>query len=52
MSCPLLCFLFVSVLLFFCYLSEFAVGVNHLLHPVVRVMENEVVGYDAGGQQQ
>ena len=49
-----LCFPTASVLLsvFIFYLLELAVGLNHLLHPAVRVVENEIVGYDAGCQQQ
>ena len=47
-----LCFPTASVLLsvFIFYLLEFSVDFNHLLHPAVRVVEYEIVGYEADGQ--
>ena len=50
LSYPLPVSVFLPVFIF--YLLELAVGLNHLLHSVVRVVEYEIVGYDAGCQQQ
>ena len=48
LSCPLPASVLLPVFIF--YLLELAVDFNHLLHPAVRVVEYEIVGYEADGQ--
>lgn len=48
LSYPLPVSVFLPVFIF--YLLEFSVDFNHLLHPAVRVVEYEIVGYEADGQ--